>query len=302
MHKGKRISIIMGKRKSTKNSVIVILLAGVLYWGFHIFQKGMPSLLQEEDTITASTQTNKQTIPPTPGTPIIQGMELPRDLKNRSSRLLKHTGYTVGYNDSYSEAWWSAWILTGQRTKGHTQRNNFDFQPDPLLPSNKAVITQDYAGSGYDRGHLCPAGDNKWDQTAMKECFYLTNICPQKPELNRGDWKELEELCRDWARSGYTLYIVAGPLFTSSSPKRIGKKHKIAVPDGFFKVIMRQKGKQQEALGFLYKNGNQNMAVTEHATSVDEVERLTGFDFFSKLPDAVEKKIEAKTNIISWNL
>lgn len=289
----------MSKKRSTKNSVIVILLAGALYWGFHIFQYGMPSVMPVNDTATASTP--EESVPADDGTAAVEkGLELPKDLQQRPSQLLKHTGYTVSYNARYSEANWSAWVLTAKRTRGTAKRD--EFAPDPLLPEAQAVTTQDYVGSGYDRGHLCPAGDNKWNTTAMKECFYLTNICPQHPNLNRGDWKELEELCRDWARSGYTLYIACGPLFTSASPKHIGKRHKIAVPDGFFKVVLRQKGQQQEALGFLYKNGSQNMPVSSHATSVDEVEKLTGFDFFSKLPDPVEKKIEARKNPSDWNL
>lgn len=285
----------MSKKHSTKNSVIVILLAGVLYWGFHIFQDGITSVLPENDTITASTRTNESTPGSANQTVDGKGLEIPKDLKKRSSLFLKHTAYTVSYNIHYNEANWSAWVLTGTRTKGKVNRNDYEFTPDPLLLESRAVVTQDYYGSGYDRGHLCPAGDNKWNTTAMKECFYLTNICPQKPNLNRGDWKELEDRCQDWARSGYTLYIVCGPLFTSTTPRYIGKRHKIAVPDGFFKVILQQqKGKELQAHGFLYKNGNQNMSLNDHAASVDEVERLSGFDFFSKLPDDIEKKIEAE--------
>lgn len=298
--KGKNKSI-MSKKRSTKNSVIVILLAGVLYWGFHIFQNGMPQVIPDNDTITASNLNNL--MPEITGSTSIQkGLELPLDLQRRPSRMLSHTGYTVSFNSHYNLANWSAWVLTKTRTEGSNKRDNYGFAPDPLLPESQAAVTQDYSGSGYDRGHMCPAGDNKWNATAMKECFYLSNICPQKPNLNRGDWKELEDLCRDWARSGYTLYIACGPLFTSASPAHIGKQHKIAVPDGFFKVILRQKGNRQEALGFLYKNGNQNMPVSDHATSVDEVEKLSGFDFFSKLPDSIEKKIESKRNPSDWNL
>lgn len=283
----------MGKKKTTKNSVIVILLAGVLYWGFHIFQNGFTDILPEENTTTASTLTEQNTL---------NGLEIPKDKKNRASTLLRHSGYTVSYNMNYNEAHWSAWVLTAKRTQGKAKRDNFTFSPDPLLPEAQAVVTQDYSGSGYDRGHLCPAGDNKWNETAMKECFYLSNICPQKPDLNRGDWKELEDLCRDWANDGYTLYIICGPLFTSSKPKHIGKQHKIAVPDGFFKVILRQKGNKKEALGFLYKNGNQNMPVAAHATSVDEVEKLSGFDFFSQLPDAIENRLESEKNPDKWGI
>lgn len=290
----------MSKKKSTKNSVIVIILAGVLYWGFHIFQNGFQGIFPENDTVTAST--NKPLPEMTPAGKSVQGLEIPKDTKNRTARLLKHTGYTVSYSAAWAQPYWSAWVLTGARTQGSAKRDNYKFSPDPLLPASQAVVTGDYAGSGYDRGHMCPAGDNKWNARAMEECFYLTNICPQKPNLNRGDWKELEDACRDWARAGYTLYIACGPLFTSAAPRHIGKQHKIAVPDGFFKVILRRKGNTQQALGFLYKNTSQNMPMGSHATSVDEVERLTGFDFFSQLPDDTEKKLELSRSTAGWNM
>lgn len=302
----------MSKKKSTRNSVILILLAGVLYWGFHIFQNGTEGILPESDTVSASTpdagsesglkagadNTSVSEVAAAGNAP--QGLEIPKDMKKRAGQLLRHTGYTVSYSAAWGEPYWSAWVLTAGRTQGTTKRDNYGFAPDPLLPESEAVVTQDYSGSGYDRGHMCPAGDNKWNARAMEECFYLTNICPQVPNLNRGDWKELEDACRDWARAGYTLYIACGPLFTSASPKRIGKQHKIAVPDGFFKVILRRKGNRQQALGFLYKNGKQNMPMSAHATSVDEVESLTGFDFFSLLPDAEEKKLEASRSTSGW--
>lgn len=293
----------MSKKRSPKNSIIVILLAGVLYWGFHIFQYGMPDITSERDTATASITKDIPLPASTAGTPVKKGLEIPIDRQKRASQLLKHSAYTVSYNARYSEANWSAWILTSERTRGKTKRDDYGFAPDPFLPVSQAVVTQDYAGSGYDRGHLCPAGDNKWNATAMKECFYLSNICPQTPSLNRGDWKELEDLCRDWARTGQTLYIVCGPLFTSSSPRHIGKQHKIAVPDGFFKVILSQHGNHfQAAHGFLYKNGNQNMSFNDHAATVDEVEKLSGYDFFSQLPDAVEKKLEAQKHTYTQDL
>lgn len=288
----------MSKKKSTKNSAIVILLAGILYWGFHVFQNEKQDFLPENNTVTASTV--NESIPASGN--IRQGLEIPKDTKKRTTQILRHTGYTVSYSAAWAQPYWSAWVLTGARTKGSAKRDNYGFSPDPLLPATQAVVTQDYAGSGYDRGHMCPAGDNKWNTKAMEECFYLTNICPQTPALNRGDWKELEDACRNWARLGYTLYIACGPLFTSSSPRHIGKQHKIAVPDGFYKVILRQKGDKQQALGFLYKNNKQNMPIAEHATSVDEVERLTGFDFFSLLPDESEKKLESSRNTTGWNL
>ena len=113
--------------------------------------------------------------------------------------LLQRTGYLVSYNSNTRIANWVAWKLTPERLKENTERIN-SFRPDPDLPKSKAVTTQDYKGSGWDRGHLCPAGDNKWSRQAMIESFYMTNICPQHHNLNRGDWNELEQKCRKWVK------------------------------------------------------------------------------------------------------
>lgn len=86
------------------------------------------------------------------------------------------------------------------------------FLPDPDLPESQAVTTDDYKRSGMDRGHMCPAGDNRWHWKAMQESFYMTNICPQNHNLNRGDWKELEDACRLWTKKEGKLYIVCGPV------------------------------------------------------------------------------------------
>lgn len=301
----------MKKKSSSRSSVILILLAGVIYWGFHIFQDGIPSDILSDTgskaTASVTSETSENTtdnagVPEVTGQKAVKGLELPADLQKRSSRTIVHTGYTLSWNPLTGLADWSAWVLTAARTTGHTDRDNYDFTPDPQLPASQAAVKQDYSRSGYDRGHLCPAGDNKWSARAMEECFYLSNICPQTPRLNRGDWKELEDLCRGWAREGYTLYIACGPLFTSANPKHIGKEHKLSVPDGFFKVILREKNGKRQALGFLYKNGNQDMPPASHAATVDEVERLSGFDFFSRLPDAEERRIEARKNTSEWNL
>ncbi len=281
----------MSKKKPAKHTIGLIVLAGILYWGFHVFQHTPNSL---STPLSAEPMNEKET------KPAIDGMEIPADLRQRNGKILVHKGYTVSFNAAWNLPYWSAWTLTSSRTYGNNKRYD-KFLPDPLLPSANAVETSDYAGSGYDRGHLCPAADNKWNSQAMKECFYLSNICPQEPNLNRGDWKELEDKCRDLVREGHTLYIAAGPLFTSAAGKHIGKKHKIAVPDGFFKVILMEKnGGQHHALGFLYKNSAQNFPMEKHVVSVDEVEKLTGFDFFYKLPDAQEKTLESSRSTSAW--
>lgn len=97
------------------------------------------------------------------------------------------------------------------------------------------IDTRDYTHSGYDRGHMAPAADMKWNETAMEESFLLSNICPQIPELNRGRWKELEEQIREWVQRDSALLITCGPIV--STPRKTIGRHEIVVPTRFFKVV-----------------------------------------------------------------
>ena len=166
------------------------------------------------------------------------------------------------------------------------------FAPDPEVRGAQAYDT-DYKGSGFDRGHIAPAGDMKWNEDAMRESFYLSNVCPQNRNLNRGDWKELEELEREWALQYGSVSITAGPIYSNNQPQRIGANH-VAVPDGFFKVLLVGYPKSPKAYGFVYKNEAGSRPMKSYQLSVDEVERITGMDFFPALPDNVENRIEAE--------
>lgn len=116
----------------------------------------------------------------------------------------------------------------------------------------------------------------------------MTNICPQNGNLNQHDWKYLEEACREWAKRYGQIYIVAGPIYYSNRYKTVGERQ-VAVPDAFFKVVLRigQSLEDTKSIGFIYSNqaGHHNMKYYAHA--VDEVERITGLDFFYQLDDEV---------------
>ena len=204
--------------------------------------------------------------------------------------IINRTGYTLSYNQYYKNPNWVAWELTREETKGETERYD-KFMPDPDLPEPR-VVHKDYTKSGYDRGHMAPAADMKWSKQAMIESFYMSNICPQVGNLNRGDWNDLEELCRNWADKYGRIYIACGPIFDSKSPKRIGG-HKVAVPDRFFKVILIYNRKNPIAMGFIFKNIARSQDLDKYMVTVDSVENVTGMDFFSKLPDVVENRIES---------
>lgn len=233
----------------------------------------------------------------------INDLEMPAEYTSASSEIiLCKSAFTISYNTRTNCPNYVAWHLTADRVDGNVQRKD-KFDVDYSLGSALQVTTQDYSNSGYDRGHMCPAADNKHDERAMTESFYMTNICPQSHNLNAGDWKELEEQCRHWVKDYGDLYIVAGPIFNSKKPATIGKRKnmKIAVPDRFFKVVLMMEP-QPKAIGFIYPNEATNKEMRSYSVSVDEVERITGIDFYHNLPDDIERKVERANNPAEWGI
>lgn len=226
------------------------------------------------------------------------GIEMPVVRKQVDTRILSRTGYTLSYNDAWRIPNWVAWELTPEEVKGKVKRTDF-FEADPDLPARVRSEHRDYSGSKYDRGHMAPAGDMKWDEKAMQESFYMSNMCPQAPELNKGCWRILEEQCRHWAqRYSTSVYIACGPIMSEDMKHKYIGRSKVAVPDGFFKVVLRL-GRKPAAVGFIFPNDDCNHPLKEYAVSVDDVEKLTGIDFFHQLPDEQEEALEAQMDV-NW--
>ena len=217
--------------------------------------------------------------------------------KEIPQQLLRRVGYVVSYNPETHIPNWVAWQLTESHTTGPYKRKGIEFQEDNEAEGVK-VNTFDYSRSGYDRGHMCPSGDNKWDKTAQEQSFLMTNICPQDHNLNVGDWNEMENQCRKWAKRYGQIYIVAGPILYRQKHKTIGTA-RVVVPEAFFKVVLCMAG-TPKAIGFIYKNVGGNRPKDYYVNTIDEVERITGIDFFSALPDDIEKKVEAESNLGDW--
>lgn len=225
------------------------------------------------------------------------GVEIPAPLTDRKEQILRRTAYTASYNSDTRLPNWVAWQLTAEHTSGPHKRGGIDFAEDEDVPEPRAT-DWDYYRSGYDRGHLCPSADNKWSEAAQRESFLFTNICPQNHSLNAGDWNEMEQQCRRWAKELGSIYIVSGPILYKSKHKTIGK-NKVVVPEAFFKVVLCTEG-EPKAIGFIYKNQPGNRPKGDYVNSVDEVERITGIDFFPALPDDVESRVEASADIADW--
>lgn len=210
---------------------------------------------------------------------------------------LERAGYILCYNPATRLPVWVAWHLTAAHTDGAYSRKGLKFAEDEAVPMPRAT-NMDYVNSGYDRGHICPSGDNRWSREAQVQSFLYTNCCPQLHNLNTGDWRELEEKCRVWARQYGEIYIVSGPLLFNKRHKTIGK-NRVVVPEAFFKVVLCLQG-TPKAIGFIYRNEANNKRMSSYVNTVDDVERLTGLDFFSALPDNVEQKVEATADLGDW--
>ena len=216
------------------------------------------------------------------------------------SQILHRTAYITSYNRETRTPNWVGWVLTSDHTDGEYARGGSKFIEDDDVPEPRATY-KDIRESecGYQRGHMCPAGDNKWSYKAQRESFLMTNICPQDGDLNQRDWKYLEEECRDWARKYGRIYIVAGPVFQSKDYKTVGD-NKVAVPDAFFKVVLAFDSGSPKTIGFLYDNQSGHHEMDYYVRTVDEVESATGIDFFSQLEDSVERTIEAIVSLCEW--
>ena len=227
-------------------------------------------------------------------------LEIPMFTQERThySQQISHKAYTVDYNEEWRLANWVAYSLDSTQTKGPVERYT-KFDPDPQV---KGATAQwwDYKNTSYDRGHLVPAGDMKWDATAMRECFYLSNICPQDHTLNEGDWNYLENRVRGWANFHGKVYVTCGPI-VSNHPETIGENC-IAVPDSFFKVVLCNMRGTWKAVGFVYANNGTHHNLNYYTRTVDDIERLTGIDFFYQLPDDIENQIEKEIDWEAWRI
>lgn len=276
------------------NFVVLLLLLIVLGCVDNTAKRPLIAGIQKSRLNTSEEETA-----PTSKVKEIKALEIPAPLKNKPEQILQRMGYTVSYNKDTRLPNWVAWHLTADRLVGSAKRPQKAFHEDMDVAEPRAT-DWDYYNSRYDRGHMCPAGDNKWSKVAMLESFLFTNICPQNGNLNRGDWNELENMCRKWAKEYGDIYVVCGPILYSGKHKTIGK-NKVVVPEAFFKVVLCT-ANTPKAIGFIYKNAAGNRPKGDYVNTVDEVERITGIDFFPALPDKMENKIEAVANTGDWGL
>lgn len=213
-------------------------------------------------------------------------------------QIIRHFAYTIEFYDQFKQPSWVAYMICRSRAEDIEVARSEDFRPDPAVRHFSAT-PQDYVHSGYDKGHLAPSADFRWNGKAQSESFFMSNMSPQKPGFNRGIWKRLEDQVRKWAVEYDTLYVVTGPILEQGL-QTIGPD-KVAVPHYYYKVVLDYQP-VIEAVGFIMRNEGSKEPLSEFAVSVDEVERITGIDFFPALPDPVEKKAEERVDMGFWHL
>ena len=216
-----------------------------------------------------------------------------------TNQIIKHQFYTMSYSEEHEQPEWVAYELKREQFQRKGVGRSDNFRPDPKVKT-KSASPSDYKRSGYDRGHLVPAGDMNFDKRAMSETFYMSNMSPQIRNFNGGIWRELEENTRDWAKKYKHLYVVSGPVLTVSTIDEIGR-NQVSVPRTYFKVLLDLTPPETKAIGFIMDNKVSDKHLSNFAVTVDEVETLTGIDFFHNLlsPEE-EERLESQTEVGRW--
>jgi endonuclease G len=222
--------------------------------------------------------------------------ECPAYQEDENKHFVQHAGYSLLYDERYEQARWVAYELNENEVKGSYERTN-KFLEDPLVPTGSAEGI-DYKSSGYDRGHLAPAADMGFSEKTMVESFYYSNMSPQAPSFNRGVWKRLEEQVRDWALQYHQVFVVTGPILRPKLPS-IGP-NEVAVPEFYYKVILDTSSQHRQMISFILPNEGSSASLKSFVVSTDSLENLTKINFYPKLKEEIEHKLESKSNIQTW--
>lgn len=247
-----------------------------------------PFFLHSEET--------KEKKNPFPEQEFFQMQELLFGIPDLSDLLITRKGFTFSYSYRYRQAIWVAYILTAGNLQKKQKKRRNSFRKDPAIVFSP-VRPKDYRKTGYDKGHLAPAADMTYSAESMKNSFFMTNISPQNPGCNRGIWKRVEREIRKWAVREKHLYIITGPVFQNTE-KKLGNTS-IPIPAAFYKVVLDMTP-PLKMIAFLVPNAPSRRRIQFFCVSVDKIEEVTGYDFFSALPDELENKLEKECNFLSW--
>lgn len=214
-----------------------------------------------------------------------------------TNEIITHDFYTLSYNEKYEQAEWVAYELKANQVSHNHFERPF-FVADPKVPTQSANW-KNYKKSGYDKGHLCPAGDMCFSKNAHDDTFFTSNISPQLHEFNDGIWNRLEQKVRYWAQKYDGIYIITGGVLKDNLPT-IGKEN-VAVPEYFYKVLLDNRKGNYKMIGFLVPSSDSDKPLYSFVVPVDEIEKQTGLDFYPNLPDDIENKLEKTSDYKDWS-
>jgi len=214
-----------------------------------------------------------------------------------TGQIVHHDGYSLSYSEKHEQAEWVAYELKKNHLSGTNHKRPY-FEIDKAVKTG-AASWRNYKKSGYDKGHLCPAGDRRFTKKAHDETFLTSNISPQEHQFNAGVWNTLEQKVRYWARKYNGIFVVTGGVLKGGM-KTIGTED-VSVPNQFYKVLIDNNTGKTKMIAFLMPHKDSRKPLYEFVVSVDEIEALTGIDFFPELEDAIENKLEASSSYKGWS-
>lgn len=214
------------------------------------------------------------------------------------NQIVAHKYYTFSYDNNAEQAEWLAYELK----ENYIVNNDFKrpyFIEDKLVKA-KSADWRNYKKSGYDRGHLCPAGDMEFDKNAYNDTFYTSNISPQDHDFNAGIWNRLEQKVRYWSTKYDGVYVITGGVLKKTT-KTIGTES-VVVPDYFYKIVFDDDHNKLKAIAFLMPNKKSDAPLYTFVVSIDQIEEMTGIDFFPKVNDDIENALEKNSGYKDWAL
>ncbi|MDB2462869.1 DNA/RNA non-specific endonuclease [Algibacter sp.] len=265
-------------KKAVISIITFVIILGVYGYEYFLDEEENTQIITEGET--TKSDTNEYFLP-----------------TSTTGQIVHHNGYSLSYDEKHEQAEWVAYELK----KSHLSKTN---HKRPYFEIDKAVKTgaaswRNYKNSGYDRGHLCPAGDRRYTKAAHDETFLTSNISPQEHQFNAGIWNNLEQKVRYWASKYDGVFVVTGGVLKGDM-KTIGTES-VSVPKQFYKVLIDTNSGTTKMLAFLMPHKDSNKPLYEFVVSVDAVEALTGIDFFPELEDSIENKLEASSNYKGWS-
>lgn len=279
---------------------LFVAILGILFWAFNKFSGGEGDLsdaMEKAGEVLGGNNDADQSDDSEALLPDVADFYLP---SSTTGEVIKHKYFALSYSEEHEQAEWVAYELTRKSLKAPNVKRSGNFRPDPRVRKASAS-KRDYKGSGYDRGHLVPAGDMAFSNLSMSETFFMSNMSPQIRNFNSGVWRELEENVRDWGMKFGHLYIVTGPVLSRGIRDQIGGND-VSVPDEYFKVIMDLTEPEIKAIGFLIPNEVSTKHLSEYAVPINQIEDITGINFFANLieDNREEEILEDMNDIQLW--